>query len=254
MSFFCPLASGSKGNASILSLAGKKILIDAGISVKQLEEKLAGFDLALDQLDAIFITHEHMDHIAGLKTLSNKYDLPIICNSDTAKGIMDTLHIETNFKLFTKNEAFDFFDLRVFPFTILHDTLDPVAFKISYKDIHLAICTDLGFATSFVINQLHGCNYYYLEANHEVSMVHACSRPQVYKTRVLGRQGHLSNDQTCELLKTFDHRQIKKIYLAHLSDECNAKEAALRKVTSVLTDFVDVDIAHQHKISNPLIF
>ena len=134
-----------------------------------------------------------------------------------------------------------------------HDTLDPVAFTVEWEGIKVGFCADLGHATSLVRKCLEKCDYLYLEANHEPSMVHASARPQIYKQRVLGKQGHLSNQDCAALLASLLHPKLKHVHLAHLSSECNAEEAALRAVSAVVSD-VEISIAYQDKISKKIDF
>ncbi|MBM3192579.1 MAG: MBL fold metallo-hydrolase [Chlamydiae bacterium] len=257
MPLFCPLASGSKGNSLLLASRTTKVLIDAGLSVKQLKERLGELGLTLDEIDAIVITHEHSDHIRGLEVLCKQQSIPILANRDTAQGICQTLAMQPKFKIFSTGERFTFGDIDFHPFSVQHDTMDPVAFVAFIEGVKIGICTDLGFATTLVKSHLQHCDYLYIESNHEPSMVHACSRPLTYKQRVLGRQGHLSNQSCAELLKEIYHQGLKKIYLAHLSEECNNPEVALKKSQESLRDHlekVSITIAHQEKISEPLYF
>ncbi len=257
MRLFCPLASGSKGNCLFLGTDSTKILIDAGLSVKQIRERLSTIDVKLEEIDAIIITHEHSDHIRGLDVLCKQINIPILANRDTAQAICDTLHIQPKFKIFSTGEPFVFGDIDFHPFSIQHDTVDPVAFIATIEGVKIGICTDLGFATSLVKNHLQNCHYLYIESNHEPSMVHACSRPPMYKQRVLGRQGHLSNESCAELLREIYHKQLKKVYLAHLSEECNHPEVALQKSKESLKDYLEeisITIAYQDKVSEPSFF
>jgi phosphoribosyl 1,2-cyclic phosphodiesterase len=257
MKGFCPLASGSKGNCIYLGSGRTKILIDAGISAKSLKAKLEEINVDLADIDAILISHEHTDHIQGLKVLAYKMGIPVLANHETAKGIVETFHDCPKFKIFSTGESFEFGDLEIHPFTIQHDTLDPVAFTIKTGSLKLGFCTDLGFVTTLVQNQLKECDYLYVEANHQPSMVHASSRPMIYKQRVLGRSGHLSNEACGNLLSAVAHPNLKHVHLAHLSSECNTPETALSVVGGILQEKslkLDLSIAHQHTISKAIHF
>lgn len=257
MKGFCPLASGSKGNCVYLGSDNAKILIDAGPSAKMIKARLEEIGVDIAEIDAILITHEHGDHIQGLKVLACKHQIPVFANTETAKGIIDYLHDCPKFKIFSTGETFEFRDLEIHPFSIQHDTLDPVAFTIKTKGLKLGFCTDLGFATSLVQNQLKNCDYLYLEANHQVSMVHASSRPHHYKQRVLGRTGHLSNESCGNLLSSIAHSGLKHVHLAHLSSECNTPDTALNVVKSILETHgikLDMCIAPQDRVSTPIHF
>ena len=231
---FCPLASGSKGNTIFIGTKNTRILIDAGIGLKAMSLRLAEIGVDLSDIDAILITHEHTDHIYGLPSITRQHNIPIFANADTAKAIIHTLDGEFKFKIFSTGEPFTFGDIEIHPFSIQHDTLDPVAFTIRYNSLKMGFCADIGFVTSLVKSQLRDCDYLYLEANHEPSMVHASQRPLIYKQRVLSRQGHLSNGECADLLAEITHDGLKHIHLAHLSQECNAPEVALRAVREKL--------------------
>lgn len=257
MKGFCPLASGSKGNCIYLGTEQTKVLIDAGLSAKKIEEKLNEINVDVGEIDAILITHEHTDHIQGLKVLAYKKKIPVFANQETAKGIIDAFHEIPKFKIFSTGETFEFGDLEIHPFTIQHDTLDPVAFTIRTGDLKLGFCTDLGFATSLVRMHLKNCDYLYLEANHQPSMVHASSRPMVYKQRVLSRNGHLSNEDCGSILADVSHPGLKHVHLAHLSSECNTPDVALSTIKSILNAKginIDMCCAPQEQISKAIHF
>jgi phosphoribosyl 1,2-cyclic phosphodiesterase len=257
MKGFCPLASGSKGNCIYLGTEKTKVLIDAGISAKSLKLKLAEIDVDLADIDAILITHEHNDHVQGLKTLAYKYGIPVLANQETAKGIVAIFRDCPKFKIFCTGESFEFGDFQFHPFSIQHDTIDPVAFTVHINELKLGFCTDLGFATSLVQAKLQDCDYLYLEANHQPSMVHASPRPMVYKQRVLGRSGHLSNEACANLLTHVHTSRLKHVHLAHLSSECNSPETALSVIGSILKAKgieLEMCVAPQDKISKPVYF
>lgn len=257
MKGFCPLGSGSKGNSIYLGSDNAKILIDAGMSAKQIKLRLGEIGVDISEIDAILVTHEHSDHIQGLKVLACKYAIPVFANTETAKGIVDYLRDCPKFKIFSTGETFEYQDLEIHPFSIQHDTLDPVAFTIKVDNLKLGFCADLGFATTLVQTKLKDCDYLYLEANHQVSMVHSSARPQVYKQRVLGRTGHLSNDSCGELLATIAHSGLKHVHLAHLSSECNTPDVAINTVNEILQRHgiqLDMCTAPQDRISKAIYF
>lgn len=257
MKGFCPLASGSKGNCVYLGTDNTKILIDAGLSAKSIIAKLQQINVDIADIDAILVSHEHSDHIQGLKVLAFKYGIPVFANTETAKGIVEYLHDCPKFKIFSTGETFEFGDLEIHPFTVQHDTLDPVAFTIRTGSLKIGFCTDLGFVTSLVANQLQQCDYLYVEANHQISMVHACPRPMVYKQRVLSRSGHLSNEACGQLLTQVAHPGLKHVHLAHLSSECNTPETAMQIIGGILKEngiALDMCVAPQEMISRAIYF
>ena len=250
---FCPLASGSKGNCIYLGTQQTRVLIDAGLSASATVKKLAEINVGIETIQAVLITHEHIDHIRGIPQLTQQFNLPIFANAETAKAIVENLNCQPRFKIFTTGESFSFADLEIMPFSIPHDTRDPVAFAIQTMGLKLGFCTDVGYATSLVRKMLEACDYLYLEANHQVSMVHACARPAVYKERVLSRQGHLSNEDCAELLKVLAHPKLKHVHLAHLSSECNSAELVLEIMRKVLPATL-LSIAYQDKLSRSILF
>lgn len=250
---FCPLSSGSKGNSVFFGSQKTKILIDAGIGFKELSSRLEQINVRLSEIEAILITHEHFDHIDGLKTIIQKLDIPVFANSETARGIYENLKVLPSFKIFTTGETFEFKDLLIHPFSIQHDTLDPVGFTIKTSGLKVGFCTDLGFATSLVKKNLEGCDFLYLEANHDLNMLYSSRRPEILKKRISGRQGHLSNKEALSLLEAILHPKLKHVFLAHLSQECNSEELVQKLFQEYLISKnikARVSIAYQDKVSD----
>lgn len=257
MKGFCPLASGSKGNCIYLGSNQTKILIDAGISTKAILDRLSEINVDIRDIQAILVTHEHHDHIQAIKTLALKLGIPVLANQETAKGMVEIFGECPKFKIFSTGETFEFGDLEIHPFSVQHDTLDPVAFTIRLDHLKLGFCTDLGFVTSLVQHHLAHCDYLYVEANHQPSMVHACSRPKNYKDRVLGNRGHLSNEACGNLLARVADSNLRHVHLAHLSSECNSPETALSIVKSILQQHgieIEMCTAFQEKVSRAIYF
>ena len=251
---FASLGSGSKGNCLYLGTTQTKILIDAGLSARATKNRLAEIGVSLEEISAILISHEHSDHIAGLKTLVQKYNLPILANSQTANAIYKNQGICPQFKIFTTSERFTYKNIEVFPFSVTHDAIDPVGFTLSFDKIKLGICTDCGFATSLIKHHLKQCHYLFVEANHDPNMVHACPRPPIYKQRVLGRSGHLSNEACGQLVKEVLHDDLKEVQLGHLSKECNHPIKALEALQQVLPPHVQLQVASQDEVGKRILF
>lgn len=249
---FCPIASGSKGNAYLLRTPQATLLIDAGISMRELQRRLSSIDVSLDAIDAILITHEHHDHIAGLKTLTNALNIPILANYLTAEAIVEAIGECPQFKIFTTGEPFTFKELKIHPFSVQHDGIEPIGLSITSGTTKVGVCTDIGFVTKSVLHHLSNCTALLIEANHQIDFVHACSRPDSYKRRVLSRLGHLSNQGCAEALLHLAHNDLQQVYLAHLSSECNRPEVALKSIRSVLEPQgirLEIDIALQENRS-----
>lgn len=257
MNGFCPLASGSRGNSIYFGTKQTKVLIDAGISSKAIVQRLQALDIEISQIQAILITHDHVDHIQGLRVLAFKYGIPVFANQETAKGIVEFFHDCPRFKIFSTGETFNFGDLEIHPFSIQHDTMDPVGFAIRVGDIKVGLCADLGIVTPLVRHSLLDCDFLYLEANHQPEMVWASARPMVYKQRVLSRYGHLSNEACGELLTQIWHPKLQHVHLAHLSSECNSPEKALSVISQILAQkgiSLQLSVAPQDRAGHPIHF
>lgn len=250
---FCPLASGSKGNCLYIGTHNTRILIDAGLSRSEIEARLKQIDVPIESIQAIFVTHEHIDHIRALPI----GDIVVCANADTAKAIAQISKKKMRFKIFTTGETFQFGDLEIHPFSIPHDTLDPVGFTVQAGPIKIGICADIGHVTSLIKKHLMGCDYLYIEANHDPSMVRASSRPKLLQDRILSKQGHLSNGDCAALVSQVYHPGLKHVFLAHLSEECNAGPVALSAVETLLAahnQSVAVSVAYQDKVSKHIVF
>lgn len=252
MIHFCPLASGSKGNAYWLKTDQVSLLIDVGISMRELERRLSLLNASLQDIDAILVTHEHHDHIAGLKSVTNAYSIPVLTNYLTAEAIVESIDDCPKFKIFTTGEPFFFRGVEIHSFSVQHDGIEPVGLTISDGQTKIGLCTDIGFMTKSVLHKLKDSHLLVLEANHQPDFVLACSRPDSYKRRVLGRLGHLSNQSCAEALRELAHSSLQQIYLAHLSSECNRPELAMKTVQDTVGDsfrHIPIDIALQDTLS-----
>lgn len=223
---YCPLASGSKGNSLVVKTPETTVLIDCGLSLKSLKARLEAVGQRIEEIEAVFITHEHGDHIQGLKALVNQYDIPILCNAATAEAIAHYFQERIPCYLFTTYEPFQWKDIQVTPFSVSHDAVDPVGFRMSCSELTLGVCADIGFVSAMIPQMLANCHLLYLEANHEPLLVHASKRPLVYKQRVLSKMGHLSNEACAKLIQNLAHPGLRHVYLAHLSQDCNEPELA----------------------------
>ncbi|WP_269540219.1 MBL fold metallo-hydrolase [Cerasicoccus fimbriatus] len=223
------LGSSSSGNAALLITPQSKVLIDAGFSGRRLREKLAGIGESLESIDAVFITHEHGDHTAGLKALTRLPHLKFFANRDTARAAQAKLDRKVNWGLFETGVGFQFNDLKVHPFAIPHDAHDPVGYVFECGDgslfspfRKLAWLTDLGYAPQLVKEHIRDCDMLVLEANYDLELLERCEkRPWSTKQRIRGRHGHLSNEAAFELLAEAANPRWRHICLAHLSKDCN---------------------------------
>ena len=228
----CILASGSSGNAIYVESPETALLIDAGLSARQIKLRLQAIDRHPADLDAICITHEHSDHTAGIRVLHKKYATPLYANGETARNSRNTKHLPWN--LFSTGSPFSIGDIHLHPFQLPHDAYDPVGFVLTRGTARVGIATDLGMVTTLAREHLRNCNLIILETNHDTDLVRSSSRPWHLKQRILSRQGHLSNETAAELLAEVAGSTLQQVFVAHLSRECNELDRALHVVRTHL--------------------
>ena len=206
---------------------------------------------APETLTGILITHEHSDHIAGLIGLAARLDVPIYCNRLTKESIEAQLHIQINARIFTTGGSFELADVTIDTFAIPHDACDPVGFLVRTAAGNIGFLTDLGHATKLVVERIRAANVLLLEANHDVKMLQDDPRrPWSLKQRILSRHGHLSNEGAADLAEQVVSSSLTRLYLGHLSRDCNRPELALEAVGGRLKGLgaahVWVEPASQH--------
>lgn len=231
---FTSIASGSSGNCTYVGSDNTHILVDAGISKKRIEEALSKLELCFNDISAIFVTHEHTDHISALRTILKKHDIPVYATRGTIKGIKNSDKknemAEGRFVTVRADEAVVVGDMIVNPMTISHDALEPCGYRVYCGDRKIGIATDLGCFNDYTVECLKDCDALLLEANHDVRMLQTGPYPYVLKSRILGDKGHLSNDKSGELLSRLLSDRLKGIFLGHLSMENNMPEIAYETV------------------------
>lgn len=235
---FCSLSSGSSGNCQYIEAGETKILIDAGFSGKKVEALLKSIDVEPETIDAIFVTHEHIDHSKGVGVLSRRFDIPIYANKNTFLGMEKTVGKlkEKNIKVFTTGEDLNFKDLDIHPFHTFHDALEPVGYSIFYKNKKISIITDTGWVNNEMIDKIKGSDLYFLESNHDIEMLKFGSYPYHLKQRIMSTKGHLSNDDAATLLCNILKKEKEIVLLCHLSQDNNAPCLALQTITNTLKD------------------
>lgn len=241
---FCSLSSGSSGNCQYIETDNTKILIDGGFSGKKIEGLLSSIGVDPCELDGIFITHEHIDHVRGVGVLSRRYDLPIFANANTWIGMEKTIGKikENNIRVFTSEKDLDIRDITVCPIKIFHDALEPVGYIIYYKKNKISIVTDTGFVNDIMKEKMKGSNLYLMESNHDVDMLKEGSYPWALKQRVLSTRGHLSNIDAGMVLGDLVSASGEIILLGHLSQENNKPELAHKTVKDSMMNLgIDVD-------------
>lgn len=230
----CVLASGSRGNATYISDGRTAILVDAGLSGKEIQRRMAARGLDPQALDAIVVSHEHADHIQGVGVLSRRFGLTVHINERTHQASRNGLGRLTAVSPFVCGEGFAIGTLAVHPFSISHDAEDPAGFTISSNGIKVGLATDLGVVTSVVRTHLAACDILVLEANHDDRMLIDGPYPWPLKQRIRSRSGHLSNDDAALLLQDLRHDELSHVILAHLSEENNTAQRARETVAGVL--------------------
>jgi phosphoribosyl 1,2-cyclic phosphodiesterase len=231
---FTSIASGSSGNCTYIGSDNTHILVDAGISKKRIEEGLCGLDLTLNDISAIFVTHEHVDHISAIRTILKKYQIPVYATKGTIEGIRysdkKNEMADCEFIPVKVDEAVVVGDMIINPMHISHDALEPCGYRVYCGDKKIGVATDLGCYDEYTIKALSGCDALLLEANHDVRMLQTGPYPYRLKTRILGDRGHLSNEKSGELLCSLLNEKMKGIFLGHLSKENNLPELAYETV------------------------
>jgi phosphoribosyl 1,2-cyclic phosphodiesterase len=229
------LGSGSSGNCAYVETDDTRLLIDAGLSLRQIRQRLATVGRGPENLTGILITHEHSDHVQGLTALSEKLRIPVYCNRFTKEAIEAQLEIRLDSRLFTTGASFEVGDLVVETFSVPHDAQDPVGYLLQTPGGNLGFLTDLGHATRLVLERVRRANVLVLESNHDVKMLQECPhRPWSLKQRILGRHGHLSNEAAADAAEQIMSAELRHLYLGHISRQCNKPELAYRVVSERL--------------------
>jgi phosphoribosyl 1,2-cyclic phosphodiesterase len=232
---FTILASGSSGNCAYLETGSTRLLIDAGLSARQIRQRLLGIGRTPENLSGILITHEHTDHTQGLGVLAAKLQLPVYCNRLTKEAIELQLQSRFDCRLFSTGASFEVGDVSVDTFSVPHDAYDPVGFLLRTDTFNFGFLTDLGHATKLVIERVRPAHVLILEANHDVKMLQDDTRrPWSTKQRILSRHGHLSNDAAAQVAEQIISADLRQLYLGHLSNDCNRPELAHRVVSQSL--------------------
>jgi phosphoribosyl 1,2-cyclic phosphodiesterase len=235
---FTILGSGSSGNCAYLETEHVRILVDAGFSAKQIESRLASIGRSVADVQAIFITHEHGDHVCGVPVLAKRHAIPIYCNRLTAEYLAPETPTFTNWRLFEAGATLELGDLKINSFSVPHDAYDPVGFMFYHALGNIGFLTDLGYATKLVIERVRQARALVLEANHDLRLLQEdTKRPWSVKQRILSRHGHLSNDAAAEVAAEVVTDLMEDLYLGHLSADCNspthARSTVAQKLASV---------------------
>jgi phosphoribosyl 1,2-cyclic phosphodiesterase len=234
---FKSLGSGSSGNATVVQARSETsiahVLVDCGLGIRQLDKRLGEAGMLAEQIDAIFITHEHADHIGCARQLALRERIPIWMSHGTY-GAIGEPDFDGLLRIARDTQPIEIGALQVLPFTVPHDAREPLQLTCTDGDERLGVLTDLGHATSHVLEQLAGCSSLLLECNHDPELLAASTYPPFLKRRVGGAWGHLANQAAAEIALAIQPRGLKQVVAAHLSEQNNRPELARRALAQAL--------------------
>jgi phosphoribosyl 1,2-cyclic phosphodiesterase len=234
---FAVLGSGSGGNSAVVECEGVRLLIDAGLSAKQLSMRLRLLGIDPESLDGILLTHEHGDHVKGLKVFLKQHSLPVFATSQTSHVVREMGIDGGKWKTFETGQTFMIGTSAVKSFPIQHDAVDPVGFVIGSGSRRLGFVSDAGHVTRSMIDALSGLHGLFVEANYDDGLLEAdTKRPWSIKQRISSRHGHLSNEQVAELIREIAHIDLGRVVLGHLSSDCNKPDLILGRLRDCLSE------------------
>ncbi len=250
------LASGSSGNSILVSSEKLNVLIDAGLSCKELERRLAQANLVPSDLAAVFITHEHNDHVKGAGVLSRRYGVPIYLNKRTRQCACSYVGEIPTAVIFQTGDVVKLGDLAVQTYPVQHDAAEPVGLCIRNSSARIGVALDMGYPTKLVKQRLNKADMLILEFNHDPDMLRQCNRPWELKQRILSKTGHMSNQAALALLDELVHEELRAVVLAHLSKECNCADHAFALVDKHLRSIgrgdIKIVVGDQDEVGSPI--
>lgn len=232
---FVSLISGSSGNATYISDGKTHLLTDCGMSGTKLKEALAAIDVMPESIDALLLTHEHIDHTKGAGVISRRYNIPIYATEGTHAGFDAGKIADENIKFISPNEDFEIGSIGIKPFSIPHDANAPVGYSFFIGTAKYSLATDIGRMSKDVIDSIIGSKKILLESNHDVEMLKCGPYPYPLKRRILGELGHLSNETAAKTALHLVQNGTQSIMLGHLSIENNRPEIAMLETYNLLT-------------------
>jgi phosphoribosyl 1,2-cyclic phosphodiesterase len=245
--FITSLNSGSNGNCYYVGNESEAILIDAGISCREIEKRMKRLNLSIQKVKAVFVSHEHSDHIKGIEVLSKKYQVPVYITTTTlfSSGVKLEKHLMIPFGAY---ESIKIGSLTITPFPKFHDAIDPNSFVVDCKKIKVGIFTDIGLPCEHVIKQFQQCNAAFLEANYDEKMLNDGNYPYHLKKRISGGTGHLSNTQALDLFRKYKPAFMSHLFLSHLSKNNNTPQL-VKDLFNTYKDGVEIIIASRYEES-----
>jgi phosphoribosyl 1,2-cyclic phosphodiesterase len=231
---YCSLGSGSRGNATLVEAGRTRLLVDCGFNLRTTEARLAELGLSPRQLDAVLVTHEHSDHVAGVERLARQYALPVFMTPGTFHAMGRPA---IRFEPVVLGDRFAIGDLEVTPVAVPHDAREPCQYIFDTGEYRLGILTDTGTVTPWIVQQYQRLDALFLEANYDPAMLANGPYPPHLRARVGGPLGHLSNQQAAGLLAELDRSSLRHVAVAHISEKNNLPELALGEFSAVLNDW-----------------
>ena len=228
---FASLGSGSKGNALLVESEGTRVLIDCGFSVRETQKRLVRLSVSPEEIDAVLVSHEHVDHSFGVFGFCKRFDIPAYMTKGTYRAILREDAPPP--RLIDSHSTFRIGNFDILPFPVPHDALEPVQFVVSDRRHSFGILTDTGRVTPHIVDTLCACDALVLECNHDTGMLMRSDYPEPLRRRIAGYFGHLSNVQAASLLQRFEGR-LQHVVAAHLSERNNLPELALEALNSAL--------------------
>lgn len=249
---FAVLGSGSGGNSAVVECGGVRLMIDAGLSAKQLTLRLGQLGIDPASLNGILLTHEHGDHVRGLKVFLKQNPLPVFATTQTSHVVREMGIDGGTWKTFETGQTFAIGGSMVRSFSIQHDAIDPVGFVIATSARRLGFVSDAGHVTRSMTDSLRGLNGLFVEANYDDGLLEAdTKRPWSIKQRISSRHGHLSNEQVAGLIRDIAHADLGRVVLGHLSSDCNTPDLILARLHACLAELghrhVNLHCACQHE-------
>ncbi|MGJ8697593.1 MAG: MBL fold metallo-hydrolase [Verrucomicrobiaceae bacterium] len=249
---FAVLGSGSGGNSTVVECQGKYLLIDAGLSAKQLGLRLEALGVCPSMLTGILLTHEHGDHTRGLDVFLKKWRVPVVASIMTGRVVQEGLRAQADWVSFESGQCFEWEGFELTTFALPHDAVEPVGYVISQGDYRMGVATDLGHVDAAVLEALKGVAGLVLEANYEWKLLDAdTKRPFSTKQRISSQHGHLSNEQAADLIAELVPAGLRKVILGHLSSDCNTPEVAIGVVQDRVGGNCELEVccAAQNEVS-----
>lgn len=236
---FCTLASGSQGNATFIASDQTKVLIDAGINTTRIKNSLNEIGVSPEELDAVFVTHEHRDHVLALDVFMRRYNVPVLATEGTWRNLVQVLKLKGNIngKVIRDEEIIKIRDMEIVPFRIPHDGLEPVGYTLKAGNRRITVATDLGKMQENIYEKLKCSDLVLLESNYDEELLKTGPYPYFLKKRILSETGHLSNSSAAEtILKLLLENKGISIILGHLSQTNNYPRLVLETIYKVLSD------------------